>query len=53
MQSFTVNGNPVWEPRFKLKDIPLFSLGEKDLSFNDVSGLNKLYKCNYSKFTFI
>ncbi|KAK4469904.1 hypothetical protein MN116_007408 [Schistosoma mekongi] len=44
--TFTSNGNPVWEPIVNLNDIPLFSIGEKYLSFEDTVGLNRLYQCD-------
>uniref|UniRef100_A0A095AIT3 Metalloendopeptidase n=1 Tax=Schistosoma haematobium TaxID=6185 RepID=A0A095AIT3_SCHHA len=44
--TFTSNGNPVWEPISNLDDVPLFSISEKYLSFEDTVGLNRLYKCD-------
>ncbi|VDP98603.1 unnamed protein product [Trichobilharzia regenti] len=44
--TFTSNGNPVWEPIINLDDIPLFSISEKYLSFEDTVGLNRLYQCD-------
>uniref|UniRef100_A0A3Q0KFI6 Metalloendopeptidase n=1 Tax=Schistosoma mansoni TaxID=6183 RepID=A0A3Q0KFI6_SCHMA len=46
--TFTSNGNPVWEPIINLDDVPLFSISEKYLSFEDTVGLNRLYKCDRS-----
>ncbi|CAH8523455.1 unnamed protein product [Heterobilharzia americana] len=44
--TFTSNGNPVWEPVVNLDNVPLFSISEKYLSFEDTVGLNRLYQCD-------
>ncbi|VDP67675.1 unnamed protein product [Echinostoma caproni] len=43
--TFSANSKPVWEPRKPLDDTPLFSLLEKDLSFEDAAAINLLYNC--------
>ncbi|TPP67241.1 Metalloendopeptidase [Fasciola gigantica] len=43
--TFSANSKPVWEPRKPLDNTPLFSLLEKDLSFEDAAAINLLYHC--------
>lgn len=45
MKTFSANSKPVWEPQKPLDNTPLFSLLEKDLSFDDAAAINSLYQC--------
>ncbi|CAL8074402.1 unnamed protein product [Calicophoron daubneyi] len=43
--AFSKSIKPVWEPLRPIANVPLYSLREKDLSFEDSAAINRLYQC--------